>query len=105
MAADLDEEESTIANSVPKNLVEGRVLEMDAVEEHYTLQFESDTQVLEGFFFGIHQEGRFASFLNDFEVVENVVVVVDPHFLQYDFFLLLEQPEDVVLVDADLVVS
>lgn len=56
--------------------------------------------MFESFFFRIDDENRFGAFFYDFEVIEDVVVVVDSCFFQNNLFFVLQLPVDILFVES-----
>jgi hypothetical protein len=96
--ADLDEEATAIAYGPFERLSEGGMRYTDPLHKHHTFLLVPQFQILEAFLLGVDDEDGLVGLFDDLQVVQDVLVVVNSHFLQHDLLILLHQPVDPIPV-------
>ena len=78
------------------------MLDIDLMHEHDSLRAVPFFHVLEAFLLRINYKRYLLCLFYDFEVVEDVLILVNAQLSEDDCLLVLHEPVDIVLVESQL---
>lgn len=74
------------------------MLVVNLLNDHNSMDFILVLKVFQPLFLRVDDKDHLISFFDDLEVVQYILIVINPKLLQYNFFVVLHVPINILLI-------